>query len=135
LFADGSGELRAQTRIAAISDAAAGGGGTGWAGSAWRSSRATSALLAAAEELADSGTARREPLAGISRRRGGARRSRAAVAAAVADRGRRVPAGHAAMAWVLPRWEARGYSLASRRSRAARGRAAAAAQPVQPTGP
>lgn len=113
LLSERIGELRAQTRIAAISDAAAAAAGVGWAGVGVALEPRDDALLAAAEELAD--TARTEP----------------AVAAAGSPiprgfdrpRGRRpwlLPVlsgigafllGAVAIAWVLTRWDAAGRFL------------------------
>lgn len=60
LFSDQIGDRRAQTRIAAISDAAAAAAGTGWAGVGVAFEPRDEPLLVAAEELIDAGAPQRD---------------------------------------------------------------------------
>lgn len=140
LFAERIGERRAQTRIAAISDAAAAAAGTGWAGVTVALEPRDEALLAAAEELADAAAATRaKPKSGT------------APATAPRERTARrrpwlVPAflsvlafllGTVAMGWILLRWDAAAEFLGVRTAEVPAQAAPAAGQqrsPLQPVG-
>jgi uroporphyrinogen-III synthase len=143
LLSERIGDLRAQTRIAAISDAAVAAAGPGWAGVGVALEPRDDALLAAADELAE--TIRSEPAPaaaaaagapitrGLERSRGG----RAWLLPLLTGAGAFL-LGVAVMAWVLLRWDAAGQFLGIVPEP---GPAAAAEQqrqllqPVQPTGP
>jgi uroporphyrinogen-III synthase len=113
LFAERIGELRAQTRIAAISDAAAAAAGGGWAGIGVALEPRDEALLAAAEELADTVTAEPSaPVAGIAVPRGLERfRGRRPWLQPLLIGAGAFLLGILAMAWVLLRWDGAGRVL------------------------
>jgi len=112
-LAEQIGERRAQTRIAAISDAAAAAAGPGWAGIGVAVEPRDEALLVAAEELAETLAADPPPPP----------QSAAPVPRGLGETGRRpwlqplligiaaFALGLAAMAWVLMRWDAAGQFL------------------------
>jgi uroporphyrinogen-III synthase len=140
-FAELIGDLRPQARIAAISDAAAAAAGTGWAGVGVALEPRDDALLAAAEELADTSTADPAPPAagsapitrGLERSRG----RRSWLLPLVIGAGAFL-LGIAAMAWLLPRWEAAGRYLGITPEPVAAAPAEeqrTLLQPLQPTGP
>jgi hypothetical protein len=113
LFADRIGELRAQTRIAAISDAAAAAAGGGWAGIGVALEPRDDALLAAAEELADTVTVKvAEPVTGANIPRGldRSRAKRPWLQPLLIGAGAFL-LGILAMAWVLMRWDGAGRVL------------------------
>jgi uroporphyrinogen-III synthase len=114
VFAERIGERRAQTRIAAISDAAAAAAGTGWAGVGVALEPRDEALLSAADELAEVAESERKA----------ARPPSPAAHAPVSRPPRSRPwlqplligiaafaLGIAAMLWVLTRWESVGQFL------------------------
>jgi len=123
-LADQIGERRAQTRIAAISDAAAAAAGPGWAGIGVAVEPRDDALLAAAEELADAMAADPPPPPPPPQ-------AAAPVPRGLAETPRRswlqplligiaaFALGLAAMAWVLMRWDAAGQFLGLRADPAA----------------
>ncbi len=116
IFGERIGERRAQTRIAAISDAAAAAAGTGWAGVGVALEPRDEALLSAASELADAVANERQAA------------TPKAVEPIVPRQGRRRPwlqpwlqplliggsafaLGVLAMIWILGRWEGVGQAL------------------------
>lgn len=112
VFSERVGELRAQTRIAAISDAAAAAAGAGWAAVTVALEPRDEALLAAAEELAESLAA--EPVTAaagaVPPRRLDAARRRPWLQPLLIGAGAFV-LGILAMAWVLLRWDDAGRFL------------------------
>ncbi|HEY0115955.1 MAG TPA: uroporphyrinogen-III synthase [Allosphingosinicella sp.] len=111
LFSELVGERRAQTRIAAISDAAVAAAGPGWAGVGVAVEPRDDALLAAAQELVEVGAPDLQPLPSIGppppalapRPRSWLWPLLLALAAFLL--------GIAAMAWVLTRWDSVGQFL------------------------
>lgn len=112
VFADQIGERRAQTRIAAISDAAAAAAGTGWAAIGVALEPRDEALIAAADELAAAALPPPPPPAFAAsapvppvglRRRSWLRPAMLGAGAFLL--------GLAAMAWLLTRWDAAGRFL------------------------
>jgi uroporphyrinogen-III synthase len=112
LFSDLVGELRGQTRIAAISDATAAAAGAGWSGVAVALEPRDEALLAAADELADTvpvpPTA--VPVVPVVPRNPGRSRSRPWLQPLLIGAGAFL-LGILVMAWVLLRWDAAGRFL------------------------
>lgn len=114
LFSDQIGQRRAQTVIAAISDAAAAAAGNGWAGIAVAVEPRDEALLAAAEELIAAGAPTRESFSAaappvavpLARAAPTNRWLRPLLIAAGA-----FLLGLVAMAWVLVRWDGVGQFL------------------------
>lgn len=112
IFGERIGERRGQTRIAAISDAAAAAAGSGWAGVAVALEPRDEALLSAASELADAVAKEREraapkaappPLPRQPRRRPWLQ--------PVLIGGTAFALGIVAMIWVLSRWDSVGQFL------------------------
>jgi hypothetical protein len=118
LFSELIGDLRAQTRIAAISDAAAAAAGPGWSGVAVALEPRDDALLAAAAELADTVPVPAAAVAaGATIPRGlGRSRNRPWLQPLLIGAGAFL-LGILLMAWVLLRWDAGGQFLVSCRRR------------------
>ncbi len=112
-FAEQIGERRGQTRIAAISDAAAAAAGAGWAGVGVAVEPRDDALLAAAEELADAATGdpAAPPTEAAPVTRGlGTSRPRPWLQPVLVGLGAFI-LGILAMAWLLSRWDGVAQSL------------------------
>lgn len=113
-FAERIGERRAQTRIAAISDAAAAAAGSGWSGVGVALEPRDEALLSAADELAEAAASERNvarpapPIAKAGEPRPGRTRPwlQPLLIGAAA-----FALGIAVMIWVLTRWDAVGQFL------------------------
>jgi uroporphyrinogen-III synthase len=118
LFSDQVGERRAQTRIAAISDAAAAAAGTGWAGVSVAVEPRDEALLAAAEELIAAEAPPRDSFAASApptpvqapRAPGRPGTTRAWLRPLLIGAGAFL-LGLVAMAWLLSRWDGAGQFL------------------------
>ncbi|HZG47388.1 MAG TPA: uroporphyrinogen-III synthase [Allosphingosinicella sp.] len=141
LLSERIGDLRGQTRIAAISDAAAAAAGPGWAGVGVALEPRDDALLAAADELAD--TVRAEPVAAaagppVPRGLDTAGGRRPWLLPVLIGAGAFL-LGILAMAWVLLRWDAAGryFGIVPEPEAAAptAEQQRPLLQPLQPTGP
>lgn len=106
LLSERIGDRRAQTRIAAISDAAAAAAGSGWAGIGVALEPRDEALLAAAEELADSAARERPKPAPIAAPLPSGPKRRRPWLRPVLLGGLAFILGSVAMTWVLLRWDA-----------------------------